>query len=71
MELLGDVGHVDSHFGRFGGSVSVGARGAWFVPNFPYDEKSFWTHQMVLEGDEAVVDAHFGTFGDSANLDAR
>jgi hypothetical protein len=26
MELLGDVGHVESHFGPFGDSVSVGAR---------------------------------------------
>jgi hypothetical protein len=26
MGLLGDVGHVESHFGPFGGSVSVGAR---------------------------------------------
>ena len=26
MELLGDVGHVESHFGPFGVSVSVGAR---------------------------------------------
>jgi hypothetical protein len=26
MELLGDVGHVESHFGPFGESVSVGAR---------------------------------------------
>jgi hypothetical protein len=26
MELLGDVGHVESHFGLFGYSVSVGAR---------------------------------------------
>ena len=25
MELLGDVGHVESHFGPFGESVSVGA----------------------------------------------
>jgi hypothetical protein len=25
MELLGDVGYVESHFGRFGYSVSVGA----------------------------------------------
>jgi hypothetical protein len=25
MELLGDVGHVKSHFGPFGNSVSVGA----------------------------------------------
>jgi hypothetical protein len=26
MELLSDVGHVKSHFGLFGDSVSVGAR---------------------------------------------
>jgi hypothetical protein len=26
MELLGNVGHVKSHFGQFGDSVSVGAR---------------------------------------------
>ena len=26
MELLGDVGHVESHFFLFGYSVSVGAR---------------------------------------------
>jgi hypothetical protein len=26
MELLGDVGHVESCFSLFGGSVSVGAR---------------------------------------------
>ena len=25
MELLGDVGHVKSHFGTFGDSVGVGA----------------------------------------------
>jgi hypothetical protein len=26
MELLGDMGHVESYFGPFGDSVSVGAR---------------------------------------------
>jgi hypothetical protein len=26
MEVLGDVGHVEPHFGPFGDSVSVGAR---------------------------------------------
>jgi hypothetical protein len=26
MELLGDVSHVEPHFGPFGDSVSVGAR---------------------------------------------
>jgi hypothetical protein len=26
MELLGDVGHLESHFGPFGDSVHAGAR---------------------------------------------
>jgi hypothetical protein len=26
MVLLGDVGHVESHFGSFGHNVSIGAR---------------------------------------------
>jgi hypothetical protein len=26
MELLGDVGHVESYFGPFGDSISVGAK---------------------------------------------
>jgi hypothetical protein len=26
MELLSDMGHVETHFGLFGDSVSVGAR---------------------------------------------
>jgi hypothetical protein len=26
MELQGDVGHVESHFGRFGDSAGVGSR---------------------------------------------
>ena len=34
-------------------------------------QKSFWTHQMVLQGDEAQVEARFGPFGDSANLVSR
>ena len=51
MELLGDMGHVESHFFPFGDSVSVVVR---------YAQKSFWTHSMVPLGDEAQVEAHFG-----------
>jgi hypothetical protein len=68
MELLGDVGHVESHFLPFGDSVSVGAQ---FAPNIPMAQKSYWMHQMILLGDEAQVKVHFGPFGDSGNLDAR
>jgi hypothetical protein len=32
MELLGDVGHVESYFGPFGGSISVTARQVHGLP---------------------------------------
>jgi hypothetical protein len=62
------VGHVESHFDTFGDSVKIGA---WFAPNVPLAQKSFWTHPMVLLGDEAIVKARFGLIGGSVNLDTR
>jgi hypothetical protein len=44
MELQGDVGHVESHFGPFGDSVRCQRKiGAWFVLNVPHPHKSFWS----------------------------
>ena len=60
MELLGDVGHVESHFFY-----------VWTVLVSVQDGCMVWTHPMVPLGDEAQVEARFGPFGDSANLDAR
>jgi hypothetical protein len=62
MELLGDVGHVESHFGLLGDSVSVTAR--------------YWyglcqTYQMKLLGDVDNVKSRFGLFGDSISDGAR
>jgi hypothetical protein len=71
MELLGDVGNVEYHFGLFGDSVSVGARYARFALNVAQAQKSFWMHPMELIDDEAQVEASFRPFGDSANLDTR
>jgi hypothetical protein len=68
MELIGDVGHVESCFGLLVDSVSVGQDRCAVCAK---RKKSFWTHPMVLLGDEALVEAHFGLFGDIANLDAR
>jgi hypothetical protein len=62
------MGPVESHFGPFEDSGSVGAR---FVPNIRNAQKSFWTHPMVLLGDETQVEARFSPFGDSANLHER
>ena len=68
IELLGDVGHLESRFFPFGDSVSVGA---WFALDIPLAQKSFWTHLMVPLGDEVQVEARFRPFGDNVNLDAR
>ena len=71
MELLCDVGHMESYFFPFGDSVSVGAR--WFM----VCARGTIGSEVVLDapnvplGDEAQVEAHFGPFKDSANLDAR
>ena len=59
MELLGDRGHVESHFGPFGDGVSVGARQVHGLrQTYHRLSKSFWMHPMVLLGDEAQVEAH-------------
>ena len=71
MELLGDVGHVESrsvHLEMVLVLVQVGAR---FAPNVPKAQILFRTHPILLLGDEAQLEARFGLFGDSANLDAR
>jgi hypothetical protein len=70
MELLGDVGHVESSFSLFG-DVCRCKIGAQFVLNVPWAQESFWMHLMVLLSDEAQVKACFCLFEDSANLDAR
>ena len=49
MDILGDVGHVESRFSPFGDSVSVDARYMLgFTPNVPI-------------GSEIVLDAPVGT----------
>jgi hypothetical protein len=63
MELLRDLGLVESHFCPYGCKI-----GAWFVPKAL---KPFWMHPMVFLCDETQLEACFGLFRDSANLDAR
>jgi hypothetical protein len=48
MKLLGDVGHVESHFGLFGDVVSVSARYMHFCAKH-------------TTGSEIILDAHDGT----------
>jgi galactitol-specific phosphotransferase system IIC component len=62
MELLGELCHVESRFGPFGDSVSVGAR-YWYGLR--------QTCQLNLLGDVDHVESRFGLFGDSISVGAR
>ena len=71
MELLGDVGHVESCFGLIGNSVSVGATMVHSLHRTYHRlRKSFWTHPMVFLGDMGHVESRFGPFGDSVSVGA-
>ena len=49
MDLLGDVGHVESRFSAFGDSVSVECKiGARFHVKRTRASESFYTNPMVL-----------------------
>jgi hypothetical protein len=46
MDLLSDIGHLESCFNPFGDCVIVSAKlGTWFAPNIAH--KLFWTHLSV------------------------
>jgi hypothetical protein len=57
MELLGDMGHVESRMGPFGDGVSVGVR--------------YIVCSKHTVGSKIILEAHFGPFGDSANIEIR
>ena len=72
MELLGDMGHVKSHFWSVWRQCwhrcNIVAR---FTSNIPYAWKSVWTHPMELLGDVGLEESNFGPFGDSVSFDGR
>ena len=71
MKLLGDVGLVESCFGRLE-IVLVSVQDRCMVcakPTIGLD--IIFNALMVLLGDEAQVEARFSPCGESANLDAR
>ena len=72
MELLGDVGHVESRSVRLE-MVLVLVKDRCTVWRQTYHRLIylFRTHLMVQLGDDAQLDAHFGPFGHSANIHAR
>jgi hypothetical protein len=52
---------LESHFGPFRDSVSVGA----------LVQKSFYTHPLKLLGDVGLMESHFGPFGDNVIVGAK
>jgi hypothetical protein len=71
MELLGDTGHVESHFFLFEDRLLSVQDGCTVCAKRTIDLEIDLDAHDVLPGDEAQVKAHFVPFGDSANLDAR
>ena len=69
MELLGDVGHVESRFGLLGDNVGVGASRCPVCAKRTTGSEIILDIMMVLLRDEAQVDACFVLFGDSAKLE--
>ena len=64
MELLDDVGHVESHSGPFGDCVSIGAYRCMVCAEYTIgSENRFWTHPMVLLGDVGQVESCFSLLG--------
>jgi hypothetical protein len=44
---------------------------AWFAPNVPQAQKSFWTHPIVVLCDVGHVESRFGPFGGSVPVGSR
>ena len=72
MELLGDVGLVESCFRPFVDIVLVSVEDRCTVcAKRTIGSDIIFNAPMVLLGDVAQVEAPFSPFGDNANLDAR
>jgi len=70
-ELLDDVCHMESHFGLFRNSVSIGARYVHGLRLMHLSLRNHFGSTCWYLDEEAQVEARFDMFGDSANLDAR
>jgi hypothetical protein len=72
MDLLGDVGPMEGHFGPFRDSVSLHTRLVHSLHRTCNRlENRFGHTRWELLGDVGQVEAHFSLFGDSVSLGAR
>jgi hypothetical protein len=63
MELLGDLSHVESHFGLFLYSANLDARLVHGLrQKYHRLRNRFWMHPMELLGDKAQVEPCFSPF---------
>ena len=71
MELIGDVGHVESHFFSVWRELVSVQDWCMVCARCTVGLQIVFDTPMVPLGDEAQVEARFAPFGDSANLGAR
>ena len=71
MELLGDVGHVESYFDLLGDKLVLVQDRCTVCAKRTIGSEIILDTMMELLCDEAQVDARFILFGDSDKLDAR
>ena len=71
MELLGDVGHVKSHFGLFWESVSSVQYSCTLCVGRTIGLEIDLDAPMELLGNVGLVETCFGPFGDSASVGRR
>jgi hypothetical protein len=72
MELLGDLGHVESRFGLFADSTNLEARLVHGLrQKYHRLRNHFWTHPMEFLGDVSNVEPRFGLFRDNVSVSVR
>ena len=71
MELLGDVGHVESRSVRLEMALVLVQDRCMVCATRTIGSKTVLYAPVVLLGDEAQVQARFGLFRDSTSLDTR
>jgi hypothetical protein len=71
VELLGDVGHLESCFSLLEMLLVLVQDSCTVYAECTIGSKILLDTLNALVGDEAQVEARFGPFRDSANLDAR
>ena len=69
MELLGDMGHMESRFGLFGDVLVPVQHRCTVCAKHTIGLEIIFDAPMVLLVDEGQVEACLGPFGDSSNLD--